>query len=425
METLDRSKAPVYQAIQKLDIIEATTQTLPNNIKLHTINAGEQDILRLEIIFPTGNFQETQVGQAFFTGKMLSEGTTHRTAQEINEDIDQYGAFLEISPSSDRLIIAIYTLSKHFSKVLPVLQDILQNSIFPEQELETLKQITTQNIRVNLDKNNYLAGKIFKERIFGKNHPYGRMLEEESVQKMTQEKVANFYTQFIQNQTFELILVGKVVEEHIKTLENTFGKWKIQATEHLRNTFETFQSEAGKAYFEREDKVQSSIRIGKKIAFETVEERIDLAIANEILGGFYGARLMKNIREDKGFTYGIYSRLVQQAQVKYLTIATDVNKEFMPDTLKEIYKEIGILQTTLIEEKELEIVRNYMLGSLASSVNTCFDLAELFKSIYFNHWDYSFYTQYVDRVKTMSPEEIRNTAQKYFALDSFTEIVVG
>lgn len=425
METLDRSKAPVYQAIKQLDIIEAQTQMLSNNIILHTINAGEQDILRLEIIFPVGNFQESQTGQSFFTGKMLSEGTNHRTAQEINEDIDQYGAFLEISPSSDRLIIAIYTLSKYFSKVLPVLQDILQNSIFPEQELETLKQITTQNIRVNLDKNNYLAGKIFKERIFGKDHPYGRMLEAESVQQITAKSIKNFYKQFIQHQSFEMILVGKVSDSHIKTLENTFGKWDIQPNNNSKNSFEIPQNESSKEYFEREDKVQSSIRIGKRITFNTVEERIDLAITNEILGGFYGARLMKNIREDKGFTYGIYSRLIQQAQAKYMTIATDVNKEFMPDTLKEIYKEIEILQTNLIDNTEFEIVKNYMLGSLASSVSTCFDLAELFKSVYFNKWDYSFYTKYVDRIKSISPEEIRDTAQKYFALDSFTEVVVG
>lgn len=425
MEILDRSKAPVYQAISKLDIIEAQRQTLANNTKLYTINAGEQEILRLEIIFPVGNFQETQIGQAYFMGKMLSEGTKNRTAQEINEDIDRYGAFLEISPSSDRLIIAIYTLSKHFENVLPVLEDILQNSIFPTHELETIKQITTQNIRVNLDKNQYLASKIFKEKIFGKEHPYGRMLEETSVQTISQESITAFYRQYIQQQAFEMILVGKLEDKHIQVLENTFGKWDVSNSTNTKNKFVANKKLVSKDYFEREDKVQSSIRIGKLLEFDTMEDRIDLAITNEILGGFYGARLMKNIREDKGFTYGIYSRLVKQAQAKYMTIATDVNKEFMPDTLKEVYKEIDILQTSLIESKELETVRNYMLGSLANSVSTCFDLSELFKSIHFNNWDYSFYKKYVERIKNISPEEIKTTAQKYFALDTFTEVVVG
>lgn len=422
---LDRRTPPISQTIDQIHIIKAQTSTLSNGMRLHVLNAGDLDILRIELIFEAGNIQEEKNGVSFFTSKMLGEGTSKHTSAEISEYIDRFGAFIDFNHGAERISIGLYSLSKHLEKLLPMLQDILMDSVFPEKELSNLKNITLQNLKVNEEKNNYIASKKFRELLFGAAHPYGKNLDEQVIEQVYHSDLIQHYNKHIKNQPFEVILVGKINQKEIDLVNECFGTLTIAPKTEKYLTKDVQTSSESKSFFPKADSLQSSIRIGKIFFPKNHPDYFEMAVVNEIFGGYFGSRLMKNIREQKGFTYGIYSSLSTMKHTGYLSIATDVKAEFTQKTIDEIHKESQKLRTELVSSEELETVRNYMLGAFAGSMNTSFDLAEVFKSIYFNDLDYSYYDKYMDTLKTITAENILEMAQKYLHTEEMLEVVVG
>ncbi|MDQ3394943.1 MAG: insulinase family protein [Bacteroidota bacterium] len=419
---INRILAPEFKKVVEIDFSQAKNITLDNNISLHIINAGTQPVIRFEIIIKAGAVEEPKPGYSYFTSKILQEGTKYKSSKEISRQLDKFGAFLEVNPGNDYVIIVLYTLSKHLSSVLPILQDILFNPSFPEDELETLKRIKIQNTKVNQEKTNYLSSIIFRKSIFGNAHPYGRELLENNINDITADVLKTFYNQYYHN-SWDIIVSGLIQEDDIKIINLYFGKHQVKPT----NTSSPNKPSGtpGNHLINKEDSLQSSIRTGKLLFNKSNKDVHKFKIVNEILGGYFGSRLMKNIREEKGFTYGIQSNLVSLKQEGYFVIGTDVKKEFTSKTLEEIYKEIKVLQQEPVDLQELETVKNYMTGSFLSEINTPFALADKFKSIYLHDLNYDYYKNFIATINTITPQEILETAQQYLHVDSMTEVIVG
>lgn len=422
--TLDRTQAPDFQVIDKIDMLQAQTQTLANGTLLHLLNVGDQPVLKLELIF-INSLQEIKTGVSYFALKMLGEGTSHRTSTEIIDFADGYGAFLEFNHGTDRYGITLFCLSKYLGKLLPLLQEILTESTFPEKELQNLKTITAQNIKLNEEKNSYVAGKRFRELIFGVSHPYGKYLSEAHINEIDRAGLQHYFEQYIREYPYEIILSGKVGEEEVDLIRNAFGQQKITPSIAVSNLPELPSIIETKELTEKADSLQSSLRIGRILFGKKHPDYLKFVVANEIFGGYFGSRLMKNIREEKGFTYGIYSGKVIMQHGAYWAVSTDVKKENTQQTLDEIAKEALKMQTELVTKDELETVRNYMLGSFAGSMNTAFELAEVFKGIYFHELDYTHYQRFIQTILTITLEEIQEIARKYFNIEEMLEVVVG
>ncbi|MBS1503743.1 MAG: insulinase family protein, partial [Bacteroidetes bacterium] len=150
-----------------------------------------------------------------------------------------------------------------------------------------------------------------------------------------------------------------------------------------------------------------------------------LQVLNTVLGGYFGSRLMANIREDKGYTYGIGSGLSSLKQGGAMFIASEVGADVCRDAVSEIEKEISILKTELIPDDELALVRNYMMGSLLGSLENVFSHADKFKNIYFSGLNYDYYDRYTEVVKTVTAGELLQLANKYLDLDKFYRVIVG
>ncbi|MDX2302943.1 MAG: pitrilysin family protein [Microscillaceae bacterium] len=424
---LDRTLPPPYQVIDKIDILQVQTHYLDNGLPLHVLNAGEQALLRIEMIFPAGNYYEIKHCTSYFTIKMLGEGTRQKSSKEINSFIDQFGAFIDFNHGVDRVSISLYTLSKHLESLLPVLIELISIPSFPDKELDNLKNITLQNLRVNQEKNNYIASSKFRELLFGIEHPYGRNLRKKDIEKLDRQDLIDFFQRCFLRQRFDLLLVGKVEDTVVKLVERYFSALKFDETAISKRPDQTHSPwhKTGLHEVQKEGSLQSSIRLGSALFTKAHPDYFKMMITNEIFGGFFGSRLMKNIREEKGYTYGIYSNIVVFNREGYWVVGTDVKKEFTQNTLEEIHKEAHRLREELVDLKELETVQNYILGSFAGSLSTPFDLADIFKSIYFNNLDYSFYDQYIKAVQSISPEEIRDTARKYLLTEEMLTVVVG
>jgi len=429
---LDRTQAPDFQRIQKVNLAQARSAQLPNGIGLHWLNAGEQPVLRLEYLFRAGSWYEPQRSASFFTAKMLNEGTKQRSANEISAWFDQFGSFIEINHSAERINLTVYTITKHLPSLLPLLHELITESVFPEKELANVKNITRQNLQVNLQKTSFLAQHRFRELIFGEDHPYGKYTREDDIETTDQAAVVSYYEDAIRERPFDVLLSGQVTEATLRLVEAHLADFDVRKDTISRPDLPPAPSATTHEVIARPDSMQSSIRYGKRLVQPDGQpftrrspDYFQVSVLNEILGGYFGSRLMKNIREDKGFTYGIHSSLGLFRQEGFLVIGTDVKKEFTSQTLEEIRREISQLCSEPVPDDELETVKNYLLGSFAGSVTTPFSLADHFKTIYLNGLSYDFFDRYVSAITETTSESLLTLARQYLDADTFTQVIVG
>lgn len=419
---MERSFAPAFQPITNINLIKAKSTALDNGIPLHIIDAGNQPVIKLEFLYKSGAWFENIFGLSYLTSKLLLEGTSKKTSKEISNLFEQYGASIDLNPGLDLVSVSIYCITKFLPKVLELTKEILFESTFPEEEIQTQKILKIQNIKVNNEKNNIVAAKLLRKNLFGKGHPYGHDLSADDINNITKKNIENYFKQTF-NDNFEIVVSGKIGTDEIEMLNKTFGQ--IQRTDQSNDIEHHISSNIHSQVVEKAKSLQSSIRIGRKIFTKSHPDYIDLIITNEIFGGYFGSRLMKNIREDKGFTYGISSNVLTLQNEGFFVIGTEVKKEHTQATIDEIHKEMKLLRTQLIPQEELETVKNFMLGSFLSEINTPFCLADKFKSIYFNNLKYDFYDQYINRINNIKREEICAIAEKYLDEASMIEVVVG
>ncbi len=421
---LDRTAAPAYRQVDQINFIPAKEYTLDNGLRLHVVDAGEQDLVRIEFIFDNVAWQPEKPLQAFAVSSMLTDGTTQMTGAQIAEKIDYYGAFLQADYNYDNSTVTLYSLNKHLSNTLPLVRSILTDSIFPQEELDTFVRNHKQSLSVNLEKNDFVGRRQFNHALFG-NSLYGYTIEASDYDQVTREQLLEYYHTAYQLSNCTIVVSGKVTYETTSILNELFGKEPLSTPQATPNQFAFGEVPGREYYIERPEALQSAIRIGKVSINRTHPDFAGLQVVNTILGGYFGSRLMANIREDKGFTYGIGSALVSLRSSGYFFIATEVGVDVCSAALTEIEKEITILKTELVREEELALVRNYMLGSLLGGLENAFSHADKFKNIYPYGLGYDYYDRYIRTVETITPEEVQQLANKYLDLESLNRVIVG
>jgi len=418
----DRTIAPAIKQIEQVAIPEAQRLILDNGIPLFYISAGKQPVMRLEIIFNSGKWFEYIPGQSYFTAKMLTEGTEYHSASEVAAFFDEKGVFVEVECGFDHVTLTVHLLSKQLHAVLPLIREMVDAPGFRPSELESLKARKRQKLLVDLGKNSFLAARNFTEKIFGAHHPYGRVLNPEDINSMGPEMVSGFYRERMKG-NFEIILSGMVTDEHIEYINTALGQGLFNKLVSPLISSSTYAPAS--CIIEKEESLQSSIRLGMPIIDKHHPDFLEMLVVNEILGGYFGSRLMRNIREEKGFTYGVRSTINCLSQANLWIVSTDVKKEFRNRTLEEINKEITILQEQPVPDAELETVKNYMLGTFVSSFDTPFALADKFKNIHYSGLKYDYYQRYFHTIRNIKSERIIELSQKYLLPENFTTVVVG
>lgn len=417
---LDRTIAPPAGEIYYSAFPQVESKILSNGLPLHFLVAGEQPVLKLELTFDSGSKYEDQRCTSWLASKMLLEGTSSKSANQIAEAFDALGAHIEITPGFDQVTIGIFCLKKNFEQVLLLLHEILNDSSFPQKEFDLLKSNRSDQIRINDEKSNLYASKKIREALFGPNHFYGLGLTSEQVSSVELGVAQGYFRkQLFSNPT--IFLSGMISAMEIELLERylTFSKATIvEVPEESVNS-------SREIIVERPDGLQSSIRIGWKIPRKDHDEYFDYQIANCVLGGYFGSRLMKNIREEKGYTYGISTYPVHLEEASFGILGADVVADKTSDALTEIWKEIDKLRSTQIDDQELSAVTNYMAGSFMNSINTPFHLMEKFKGIYKFGLDYGFYERFFERLKSIKSVNIQEAVDKTFSRDNSSLVVVG
>lgn len=422
---INRTVAPAINEIKKAEIIRAREFRLKNNIPVHYINAGSQDLVKIELLFPAGLWKQTAplVGSA--ASAMLQEGTSNRSAKAIAETLDYYGAFLETEITHDFAVVGIYSLNKHLPNVLPVVEEIITNSVFPEEEWKVYVQNKKQKFIVNNRKVNMIARKKFAELLFGNEHPYGHNVTEEDFDRLKKEESFRFYKKNYTATGTVIVASGNVTDSTLQLIQKHFGSLPPAGQDDAASAQPKAITQKGEFLVEKPDALQSAIRMGKMLFTKPHPDYAGMLVLNTVFGGYFGSRLMSNIREDKGYTYGIGSAVVSFTHAGYFTLSTEVGAEVTRDALKEIYYELEKIQSELISDSELALVRNYMLGTFLRSIDGPFALADRFKGIYFHGLGYDYYERYVETIQTITPAELRDLANKYLKKEEMIELVAG
>ena len=420
---LNRQQAPDFKQVSTINFIHPEKKVLTNGVPVFTVYSGEQDLVRIEFIFENVNWKLEKPLQAVAVNTLINNGTNKLSAKEIAEKIDFYGAFFQTEYAQDQSSVTLYTLNKHLHSVLPIVKDVLSESQFPQHELDIYIQNQKQKLQVNLKKNDILSRKEFAHALFG-DTPYGVDIKAQHYDEIKREDLLEYFKAAYAPNNCTIVVSGKFDEASFNLLNDSFGQdW--EKSNAVKNAFNFSATEKQFVYQEKPEALQSAIRIGHLAINRKHEDFPGLQILNTVLGGYFGSRLMNNIREDKGYTYGIGSGISSLQQAGYLFIATEVGADVCAAALTEIYKEIDLLKTEQIGEEELNLVRNYMLGSMLGSLENVFSHADKFKNIYFAGLDYDYYTKYIHTVKTITADELLVLANKYLNTESFTEVVIG
>ena len=421
---LNRTLAPESKLVDEIHFIEPLKQILNNGIPVFTINAGKQELVRIEFIFENVNWDASNPLDAIAVSHLINNGTKTLTAKEIADKVDYYGAFLQTEYGADQTCIKLYTLNKHMEAVLPILHSILNESIFPEQELAIFIQNQKQSLQVSLQKNDFLARKHFANALFGET-PYGSNIQLSHYDALKREDLLSYFKAAYKPQNCTIFVAGKFEEREFNILNSIIGKAWDHNESSVINAFSFPSVPKGELLVERPDAIQSAIRMGTLAITRNHPDFAGFQVLNCLLGGYFGSRLMANIREDKGYTYGIGSAVASLKDAGYFFIATEVGAEVCSKALAEIEKEINILKDELVQESELALVRNYMLGAMLGSLENAFSHADKFKNVYFSGLDYSYYDKYIQTVKSITAADLKELANKYLDTETFTKVVVG
>ena len=399
--------------------------TLGNGVPVYCINAGEQDVIQIEWVFFAGNWYEKENCVAAATNYLLKNGTSSRSAFQLNEDFEYYGAYCNRSCLHETATITLHTLTRHLDHLLPVVSDMITNASFPEEELETFIQNSKQRLSVNLQKCEFVAARLIDSYVYGTDHPYGKFTSMADLDALTTEQLRAFYREYYLNGSCAIFVSGLLPADLESKLNTQFGKLSLNKPSFTKESKTIIPSGQKKFRITNDEHaVQGAIRIAANFPNRQHPDFKKVVVLNNIFGGYFGSRLMGNIREEKGYTYGIHSYLQNHIQETGLFISTEAGIDVCEATIDEVYKEMKLLRDIPVDDEELSLVRNYMMGTILGDLDGPFHIMAKWKNIILNGMDDQYFYQSIDAIKNTSAEELQALAQKYLQPENFYELVV-
>lgn len=415
---------PIKDAVDfNLQLKPYEKYVLDNGVEVCAVNAGAEDVLQVEWVFYAGNWYEEKNLVAASANFLLKNGTSQKTAFQVNEHFEYYGSYLNRHCYNETASLSLHSLSKHLEVLLPVVKELLVDSVFPEEEIAVYKQNMKQRLNVNLKKCDFVAGRLIDAYLYGEDHPYGRYSRFEDFDNVGRKQLLEFYRQYYLEGKLVIFVAGKLPANIFSLLNQHFGD--------LKNKPVTINEIAAKSSAEKKYRVnndpngvQGAIRMGAPFPNRHHPDFLKVQVLNNLFGGFFGSRLMSNIREDKGYTYGIFSYLQNHRQQSAWVISTEAGRDVCEAAITEVYKEMEALRNEVVEEDELLLVRNYMMGSILGDLDGPFHIINRWKTIILNELDENYFYNQINTIKSVSAAELQEMANKYLVPENFYELVV-
>ncbi|MFN5149689.1 MAG: M16 family metallopeptidase [Flavobacteriia bacterium] len=417
---LNRTITPELQQIDKIDFVKPQIFDISGETKLFFMQEVPNDTARLDLYFDAGTVNG-KTGIASFVNGLLLSGTTMKTSIQINSEIDGLGGFFESGVSNENAVVTMYSLRENLLPILRIMKDAIQNLALHDHEVEEQINDRRQKFRVNMEKVSFLAQRAFQQRLFN-DSLYGRVSREEDFDEISIQELRGFFNENYLKGLSKVVVVGDLSQDEIDEVIDLTGSWAKGTKSEFEKNISNLK---GSTHIVKEGALQTAIRVGRMLFNKTHSDYNDFLILNTIFGDYFGSRLMSNIREDKGYTYGIGTMVAELHEVGYFLIATEVGKEAKDATLKEIQYEMERLQTELVGRDELELVKNYMLGQLLKSADGPYSMTDLYMSVEPYGLELDFYNEAIESINSITPERIMELAKKYLNWNEMTVVSAG
>ena len=421
---LDRSQRPAPAAAQKINIPASQVFTTANGITV--ILSENHKIPKVSIELSLGNtprLEGSKAGLADFTGSLLMSGTTTRSKDQLDREIDFIGANLSAGSSS----MYLSCLTKHLSKGLDLMIDVLYNANFPESEIERIRKQNLSSLQSTKADAGEMASNATRAVNFP-NHPLGEIMTEATLQTISREDMLAYYKSTFTPKGSYLVVVGDISRAETEALVQTyFATWQGGPA---------YQAELGKGQFDKGNRV---IFVKKPGAVQSVvyvtfpidlraghKDQLALNVLNGILGGGgFGTRLMQNLREDKAYTYGCYSSLNITENGSWMSAGGNFKNAVTDSAITEILKEFAGIIEAQVRDEELSLTKNNMAGGFARSLERPQTIARFALNTIKQKLAPDYYQNYLQQLEAITKEDVLRVAQQYFTAKNCHIIVVG
>jgi len=421
---INRKVPPAIKPISSVKFPDYKKITLDNGIPLFLIEGGSQPVLKMEVVFRAGRPFESGHLVARATARMLKEGTNSFSAAQIADRTDFYGSSISLPINLDNSSVVFYSLTKHLDKLLPLWTEVLTDPIFPEKELAKIIKNNVERLKIDLSKNDVLAYRKITENLFSHSHPYGYNSFPVDYKNLTASQLKNHFSENYIAENCMIFLSGQPGTEGVKLINQYLGT-AIPKGIPKNGQFPIFKEVPSVETISNPGSPQTALRVGRVLFPRTHEDYSSFFVLNTIFGGYFGSRLMTNLREEKGYTYNIYSSLDAMQKEGAFLVGAELSHENREKALAEIFVEMKRLREELVGEKEVDMVRSYLLGSFLSMIDGPFNVAEIVRTIEVEKLGKPYFDQLVNAVQNSTPQSIQEMANKYLVEEAFSVVAVG
>lgn len=422
----NRRTAPALQPLRDFSIPPLSCDRLPNGMEIWWKNTEAKGLVRMDVMVRAGALFQSRPMLATLANALLKEGSMHRNSEQIAERLDYYGAFVYYSCGMEYACINLCTPKSCFRETMSLLKEIFREPAFPEKELTIALEQRYQNWQIEKEKVQVLATREMNRLLFGKNHPYGRILQEDDFKNFDASLLRNFHQNYYASDNTLLVLTGDVCPEDLELVRSGWGEDSWGESQGQDCVPAPAQALPPQKYFvPKADCLQAALRFSIPLVGQSHPDFIGLKVLNVILGGYFGSRLMRHLREEKGYTYGIASSHTVYRDMSYMDISTQTAIEYVDALAEGVYAEIRCLQEELVSDEEMLLVRNYLSGEYARMIDGPFALSDLFMTSRSVGEDISSYEKQMKVIQQITPMEIRALAQKHLSIENFYEVRVG
>ena len=401
-------------------------EVMRNGVSLYSLPGGNGNVVRFDILFKGGYGVQDKPLQAMFVNRMLREGAGNLSAAEIAQKLDYYGAWIDMYSSQGCNHITLYTLSKHFTSLLGLLELIVKEPTFPEENLETTKNNNKSYFAINSRKVDVVSQRYFENSLWGDGHPLAHIVVPEDYDAITVDDLWSYYRRFYGSRTCSLFISGAFDSTMLNAVAVAFGndEWGCSAPVGAI-VLPPPMTVGGRRNVSVENTMQSAVKIGFMAMDASHPDFLKFRVLSVLFGGYFGSRLMSNIREDNGYTYHIASELDAYGCRNAFMISSETAGEYVEPLIKEVGVEIKRLLETPIPSAEVELVRNYIMGELCREYEGVSAKSEVFINAWLAGEEFASVNDYLSVVQTVTADELQRVAQKYLSNKNMIEIVAG
>ncbi|MBQ6691388.1 MAG: insulinase family protein [Rikenellaceae bacterium] len=416
-------RRPSIRIPERVDVPTARLATLGNGVRLYLLENHDQQVVRLSFVFGAGSSRQTILFSATSAANLLSEGSDRFTARQIAEQLDFYGSYFDIAVDRDVVVVSFCALSKFVMPTLQTAEEILLRPAFPQQEFDSYRIKRRQRLEIERRKVDVRVREAFAAAMFGADHPYGISAPEAAYDTLTREAVVDFYRRHYTADNCFVVCSGDLSDEALAAIENICVQ--LPQSGDRRELVFPAMVQTPRVRLEHAGAVQSAVRVGRMLFTRNHPDYVGMQVVATVLGGYFGSRLMRNLREERGYTYGVFAGMVNLDRAGYLAIATQVAEAAREDTLHQIYTEIERLRTEPISEQELSLVKNIMVGEMMRILDGPFGIVDVTIENVQCGTDNHAVERTVEAIRRCTPEDVQRLAEKYLRREDLVEVTVG